>query len=86
MYDFVPELVVYLAGADPYEEDQLGGLSLTMDGLRRRDEFVIGECVRHGIPVAILMAGGYAANTDDTVSIHFNTCKVAYDLWHKTQQ
>ena len=83
MDDFAPELVVYLAGADPYEDDQLGDLSLTMDGLRGRDEFVVGECVKRSIPVAILMAGGYAANTDDTVSIHCNTCKVAYDLWCK---
>jgi len=83
--DFVPDLVVYLAGADPYEDDQLGGLSLTMNGLKERDEFIIGECVKRGIPVAILLAGGYAVNTDDTVAIHCNTCKVAYDLWSDTQ-
>jgi acetoin utilization deacetylase AcuC-like enzyme len=77
--DFAPEFVVYLAGADPYKDDQLGDLSLTMDGLRRRDEFVIGECVQRNIPVAVLLAGGYAVNTDDTVAIHYNTCKVAYN-------
>jgi len=79
MSDFAPEFVIYLAGADPYKYDQLGGLSLTMDGLQRRDEFVIGECVRRNIPVAVLLAGGYAVNTDDTVTIHCNTCKVAYN-------
>ena len=78
--DFAPEFVIYLAGADPYEDDQLGGLSLTMDGLQQRDEFVIGECVRRNIPVAVLLAGGYAVNTNDTVTIHCNTCEVAYNL------
>ena len=81
MNDFAPEFVIYLAGADPYADDQLGGLSLTMDGLRRRDEFVMGECVKRNIPVAVLLAGGYAFNTDDTVTIHCNTCEVAYEMW-----
>jgi acetoin utilization deacetylase AcuC-like enzyme len=83
--DFAPEFVIYLAGADPYEHDQLGDLSLTMDGLRQRDEFVIGECVERNIPVAVLLAGGYAVNTDDTVTIHCNTCKAAYNLWHTSR-
>ncbi len=81
MDDFAPEFVIYLAGADPYEYDQLGGLSLTIDGLQERDEFVIGECVRRDIPVAVLLAGGYAVNTDDTVTIHCNTCKTAHKMW-----
>ena len=80
--DFAPEFVIYLAGADPYEDDQLGGLSMTIDGLQRRDEFVMGECVKRGIPAATLLAGGYASNTDDTVTIHCNTCKVAYEMWY----
>ncbi|MFC1713135.1 histone deacetylase [Candidatus Poribacteria bacterium] len=79
--DFAPEFVIYLAGADPYEYDQLGGLSLTIDGLQERDEFVMGECVKRDIPVAVLLAGGYAVNTDDTVTIHCNTCKVAHKMW-----
>jgi len=83
MDDFAPEFVVYLAGADPYENDQLGDLSLTVDGLRRRDEFVIGECVRRNIPVGVLLAGGYAVNTHDTVTIHCNTCKVAHSYGAK---
>jgi acetoin utilization deacetylase AcuC-like enzyme len=78
--DFAPEFVIYLAGADPYEDDQLGGLSLTIDGLQQRDEFVINGCVERNIPVAVLMAGGYAVNTDDTVTIHCNTCKVAHSV------
>ncbi len=81
MDDFDPEFVIYLAGADPYEGDQLGGLSLTIDGLRRRDKFVMEECVKRDIPVAVLLAGGYAFDTDDTVAIHCNTCEVAYETW-----
>ncbi len=80
--EFAPGFVIYLAGADPYKDDQLGGLNLTMEGLQRRDEFTIGECLSRNIPVAVLLAGGYAFNTDDTVTIHCNTCKVAYNLWH----
>ena len=81
--DFSPDVVVYLAGADPYEYDQLGGLSLTMDGLKKRDEFVIGEFIERNIPIVILLAGGYAFNTDDTVTIHCNTCRAAYKGWTK---
>jgi acetoin utilization deacetylase AcuC-like enzyme len=78
---FTPDYVVYLAGADPYKYDQLGGLSLTIEGLRERDEFVMGECVNRKIPIGVVLAGGYAINTDDTVTIHSNTCKLAYRLW-----
>lgn len=74
---FKPEFVLYQAGADPYEQDQLGDLKLTIEGLKRRDEFVFGECKRHGVPVAALLGGGYAINTDDTVTIHVNTCLAA---------
>jgi len=73
--DAKPDLVVYLAGADPYEGDQLGGLALTIGGLRERDEFVISECAARDIPVCILLAGGYAVDTADTVEIHMNTCR-----------
>ncbi|MEK7397689.1 MAG: histone deacetylase [Candidatus Poribacteria bacterium] len=79
--EFIPDYVVYLAGADPYKYDQLGGLSLTIEGLRERDEFVMGECVNRKIPIGVVLAGGYAINTDDTVTIHSNTCKLAYKLW-----
>jgi acetoin utilization deacetylase AcuC-like enzyme len=72
-----PEAVVYVAGADPYEGDQLGTLRLTFDGLIERDRFVLGECKNRGLPVAILLAGGYAYDTNDTVRIHVNTYKVA---------
>ena len=74
-----PDLVFYVAGADPYREDQLGGLSLTIAGLRQRDDLVLGEARRRGVPVAITFAGGYARNTEDTVRIHMNTVLAARD-------
>lgn len=72
-----PELVFYLAGADPYQFDQLGGLGLTMDGLRRRDEVVLEGARDAGAAVAICLAGGYALRPDDTVEIHCNTVRAA---------
>jgi len=77
---FHPELVMYVAGADPYGEDQLGGLSLTFDGLRERDHLVIWTAHSHQIPVAIVLAGGYALNVEDTITIHANTVAVARDV------
>lgn len=68
-----PELVVYLAGADPYRMDQLGGLALTLEGLRERDRTVLGACRARGVPVAVVLAGGYAEDTRDTVAIHAAT-------------
>ena len=67
------DLVIYLAGADPYREDQLGGLALTLDGLRRRDRAVIEAARDRGIPIAVVLAGGYAKRPDDTVMIHAAT-------------
>jgi acetoin utilization deacetylase AcuC-like enzyme len=71
------QLAFYLAGADPYAQDQLGGLGLTIQGLRRRDEIVFELLRAAGIPVAVTLAGGYAWNTDDTIEIHCNTVRVA---------
>jgi acetoin utilization deacetylase AcuC-like enzyme len=75
--DFQPDVVFYLAGADPYEKDQLGGLTLTLRGLKERDAIVIGAARRLKIPIVILLAGGYAIDVADTVAIHLNTLKVA---------
>jgi acetoin utilization deacetylase AcuC-like enzyme len=72
-----PQCVFYLAGADPYEDDQLGGLRLTKDGLRRRDRRVIEAVRRAGIPLVICLAGGYARRVDDTVDIHVATIEEA---------
>jgi acetoin utilization deacetylase AcuC-like enzyme len=68
-----PQLVFYLAGADPLHGDRLGGLALTHEGLRERDRAVFAAADRAGAPVAVVLAGGYAANVDDTVTAHCNT-------------
>ena len=70
-----PDIAVYLAGADPYEDDVLGGLAVTMQGLHERDELVLTACSEHGMPVAVVLAGGYARNTQDTVAIHCATAR-----------
>ncbi|MGC2313196.1 MAG: hypothetical protein WA516_11130, partial [Candidatus Acidiferrales bacterium] len=75
--DFHPDLIFYIAGADPYREDQLGGLSLTIEGLRRRDALVFDHARRHRVPVAITLAGGYARHVADTITIHVNTIVAA---------
>jgi acetoin utilization deacetylase AcuC-like enzyme len=72
-----PQCVFYLAGADPYEDDQLGGLRLTKDGLRRRDRLVIDTVRRAGVPLVIVLAGGYARHVEDTVAIHVATIEEA---------
>ena len=68
--EFWPELVVYVAGADPYEHDLLGGLALTKQDLADRDELVMSTCVSRGVPFAVTLAGGYAERTADTADIH----------------
>lgn len=71
------DICFYLAGADPYLGDMLGGLRVSKEGLRRRDEFVIGECWQRRLPVCVLLAGGYADDVMDVVEIHVNTILVA---------
>jgi len=68
-----PDLVVYLAGADPFSADRLGGLNLTFDGLRRRDRMVFDAARRGNAPVCVVLAGGYAADVHDTVDVHVGT-------------
>ena len=72
-----PDLVIYLAGADPHEADTLGRLKLSFDGLARRDAFVIELCREVGLPIAITVAGGYGRRIDDTVRIHLETARIA---------
>jgi acetoin utilization deacetylase AcuC-like enzyme len=72
-----PDLVFYLAGADPYEGDRLGRLELTIDGLRERDRRVFDACRRRSIPVAVAMSGGYAPDVHAIVTIHANTIREA---------
>lgn len=75
-----PDFVLYQAGADPYKDDQLGGLALTINGLKKRDEIVKRFCITNDLPVAITLGGGYAVNADDIVTIHTNTLKVFLDV------
>jgi acetoin utilization deacetylase AcuC-like enzyme len=70
-----PEIVFYLAGADPYRGDKLGRLALTIDGLRKRDELVLHECYEREVPVVTVMSGGYGKELSDTVEIHCNTIR-----------
>jgi acetoin utilization deacetylase AcuC-like enzyme len=74
---FAPQIVFYLAGADPYEDDQLGGLALTKTGLRARDRLVIDACNDANLPLVVVLAGGYARRIEDTVDIHFGTFEQA---------
>jgi acetoin utilization deacetylase AcuC-like enzyme len=79
-----PDLVFYLAGADPYEGDRLGRLRLTIAGLQRRDEIVLERCRRADIPVVVTMSGGYATDIDAIVTIHTNTVRTAAAIAHPT--
>jgi acetoin utilization deacetylase AcuC-like enzyme len=72
-----PDLVVYVAGADPYVGDRLGRLALTFGGLARRDTFVLNQCREVGLPVVVTIAGGYAEPITDTVAIHATTARIA---------
>ncbi|MEQ9400176.1 MAG: histone deacetylase [Longimicrobiales bacterium] len=75
-----PDLVFYVAGADPYEHDRLGRLAVTRTGLARRDREVFDACAGAGVPVAVVMSGGYAEQVEDTVSIHHATIRAASDV------
>lgn len=77
---FQPDILFYVGGADPYCEDQLGGLSLTKEGLKRRDRSVFEEARRRRVPVAATLAGGYARRVEDTVRIHVNTILAAREI------
>lgn len=78
---FDPELICYVAGADPYCEDQLGGLNLTIDGLKQRDELVFRAARARNIPIMTTYAGGYAIRIEDTVTIHCNTVVAAAEIY-----
>jgi len=78
---FDPELICYVAGADPYREDQLGGLALTLEGLKRRDELVFRVAKARKIPVMVTYAGGYARKVEDTVTIPCNTVIAAKEVF-----
>ena len=76
-----PDVIFYLAGADPYEKDKLGRLGLSIEGLRRRDELVLRFARDAGVPIVTTMSGGYAAEIDDTVEIHCNTIRAVKSVY-----
>jgi acetoin utilization deacetylase AcuC-like enzyme len=77
---FRPDLLMYVAGADPYFDDQLGGLALTMEGLLNRDLLVLGTAAKQRVPAAVTLAGGYARTVSDTVTIHCGTAMVCGEV------
>jgi acetoin utilization deacetylase AcuC-like enzyme len=85
MAAFHPELVMHVSGADPYMEDQLGGLLLTLDGLTKRDRLLYEIAHAHAVPVCVTLAGGYAFNPHDTVVIHSNTAKAGAEVFGRAR-
>ncbi len=85
-----PDLVIYLAGSDAYQDDRFGKLELTKPGLAQRDQLVFEHAQSHGLPVAVSMAGGYARDIQDSVDIHFESVRRAalytHDCWDQAQQ
>jgi len=78
---FAPDLIIYLAGADPFRGDRMGRLALTKEGLAGRDRMVLAACRSRDVAVAVAMAGGYAEDVDDVVDIHFATVSEAARMW-----
>jgi len=78
--EFQPDILFYVGGADPYSQDQLGGLDLSMKGLQQRDAGVFAEARQRNIPVVTTQAGGYAHRLEDTIQIHVNTVVAARDV------
>ncbi|MGB9836194.1 MAG: histone deacetylase [Candidatus Saccharicenans sp.] len=84
--EFRPDVVVYIAGADPFRHDRLSGLDISKEGLKKRDQIVLDHALRLNIPVAVVLGGGYASEIEDTVDIHFNTVRAAVRAWKKNPQ
>lgn len=81
---YMPDMVFYIAGADAYFDDQLGGLGLTKEGVMQRDRVVFAAALRHRVPVCVTLAGGYARQLEDTVELHANTVYAAVDALGET--
>jgi acetoin utilization deacetylase AcuC-like enzyme len=79
VWETKPDIVFYVAGADPFAEDRLGGLLLTRDGLEARDRRVLEDAAARGVPFVVTLGGGYARTAADTASIHTRTCLAALD-------
>jgi acetoin utilization deacetylase AcuC-like enzyme len=80
-----PQLVFFLAGADPHEGDRLGRLKLTFDGMQARDQRVFDWCLQRRIPLVLLMAGGYGSPIEATLQVQLNTYRLAYAHWQNWQ-
>ena len=76
-----PEIIFYLAGADPYKGDKLGRLALSIDGLRERDAYVLRECYEREVPIVTVMSGGYGKDINDTIQIHCNTIRMVKEVF-----
>ena len=76
-----PEIVFYLAGADPFARDKLGKLALSIDGLRERDNFMLRECYEREVPIVTVMSGGYGKDINDTIEIHCNTIRMVKNVF-----
>ncbi|KAF1042408.1 MAG: hypothetical protein GAK35_02718 [Herbaspirillum frisingense] len=84
---FAPQLLIFLAGADPHEGDRLGKMKLSMQGLAARDNAVFSFARQHKIPVAVTMAGGYGRDIEQTVAVHIQTIRLASHhaaAWNKS--
>ncbi len=81
IFAFHPDIVFYIAGVDPLREDRYGKLSLTENGLARRDTLVLSECLRHNVPVSLVLGGGYAVPIDHTIRAHIQTFKIAKEIF-----
>lgn len=81
---YMPDMVYYVAGSDPYFDDQLGGLGLTKEGMMQRDRIVFAAALRHRVPVCVTLAGGYARQVEDTVELHTNTVYAAVEALGET--
>jgi acetoin utilization deacetylase AcuC-like enzyme len=76
-----PEIVFYLAGADPFAKDKLGRLALSIDGLKERDNYVLRECYEREVPIVTVMSGGYGKDINDTIEIHCNTIRMVKNVF-----
>ncbi|HZI85438.1 MAG TPA: hypothetical protein VFD48_01295, partial [Pyrinomonadaceae bacterium] len=86
VFQHEPDIVFYLAGADPYVGDKLGRLAVSIEGLRQRDAMVLTECYEREIPAVTVMSGGYGESIHDTVEIHCNTIRTAKRIYEITKQ
>ena len=80
--DFKPDMILYVAGADPYKDDTIGGLALTKEGLAARDNFIYSQAIHFAVPIAVVLAGGYAEREEDTVEIHYVTIERGLELFY----